>query len=500
LTARAAIDKDRPQTYTEADRSTTQPGSEMVFNSLTFLLFFAVVLGVNRLPLPWTGQKLFLLVASYVFYAAWNPPFVILLWITTVVDWFAARQMPRARSHAARRGLLMLSLVTNFGLLGFFKYGGFLLESCVRVLAVLGIAYRPAGPDIILPAGISFYTFQTLSYTIDVYRGRLQPCRRFLDLAFFVTFFPQLVAGPILRAADFLPQCVEPRRGTARQIGWGLSLLVLGLFEKVILADNTLARVADQVYANVSKAGWADAWLGTLAFSGQIFFDFAGYSTCAIGAALCLGFVIQDNFRFPYGAVGFSDFWRRWHVSLSSWLRDYLYISLGGNRRGTARTYANLIVTMLLGGLWHGASWRFVAWGGLHGAYLAVERFIRGRRGTHGIPARRLPRIALVLVTYFFICISWVFFRAQDFPSAFTLATTMFVGRPDRLSLSATYSALVVGITVWLLATHWLMRDSTEDRIWSRFPWWLRSVLLAAMLIALALNPGEDRVFIYFQF
>ncbi|MHC4180894.1 MAG: MBOAT family O-acyltransferase, partial [Planctomycetota bacterium] len=221
---------------------------------------------------------------------------------------------------------VLLSLITNLGLLGFFKYGGFLLENFVVLLNTAGIQYEPALPDIVLPVGISFYTFQTLSYTLDVYRGKTRPWMSFLDFALFVTFFPQLVAGPIIRSGDFLPQCIEPRRATGRQLSWGLTLLVLGLFEKIVVADGLLAPISDKVYAQAGEAGFLDAWCGTLAFSGQIFCDFAGYSTCAIGIALCLGFAIQDNFRFPYAAGGFSDFWRRWHVSLSSWLRDYLYI------------------------------------------------------------------------------------------------------------------------------------------------------------------------------
>ena len=246
-------------------------------------------------------------------------------------------------------------------MLGFFKYGGFLLANFRRGLALLGVDYVPPEMDIFLPIGISFYTFQTLSYTIDVYRGHTRPWPSFLDFAMFVTFFPQLVAGPIVRAAEFLPQCVTPKRANAHQLGWGASLLVLGIFEKVVLADGVMAPVVDTVYGSVREAGFFSAWVGTLAFGSQIFFDFAGYSTCAIGAGLSLGFVLPDNFRFPYAAVGISDFWTRWHISLSSWLRDYLYIPLGGNRQGLVRTQANLMVTMLLGGLWHGAAWRFVA-------------------------------------------------------------------------------------------------------------------------------------------
>lgn len=306
----------------------------MVFNSLTFLLFFAVVTALHYVPLPWRTRKANLLLASYLFYAAWNPPFVLLLWFSTMVDWYLAGRIHQSTDDHRRRWLLSLSILTNLGLLGYFKYGYFVLNNLVGVLSAAGIEYRPADLDIILPIGISFYTFQTLSYTIDVYRRRLTPGKSFLDYALYVTFFPQLVAGPIVRAGEFLPQCLTPRRATGSQFGWGLILLVVGLFQKVVLADTLLSPVVDKVYGAGSGIGTIEAWIGTLAFSGQIFFDFAGYSTCAIGVAMCLGFSLPDNFRYPYGAIGFSEFWQRWHISLSSWLRDYLYVPLGGSRHG----------------------------------------------------------------------------------------------------------------------------------------------------------------------
>ena len=347
----------------------------MLFNSLTFLVFFLIVVALHRLSFPWRVKKFNLLIASYLFYAAWNPPFVVLLWISTLTDWFVGKRMHRVEAGRGRRALLLVSLSVNFGLLGYFKYAGFVLENFVRLVNTLGVEYAPAPPDIILPLGISFYTFQTLSYTISIYRGESEPAHSFLDFALFVTFFPQLVAGPIVRSKDFIRQLPSPRQADAHQFCWGLSLLTFGLFEKVVLSDTLLAPVADQVYGTPALAGSLDAWIGTFAFSCQIFFDFGGYSLCAIGAALCLGFVLPQNFHFPYAALGFSDFWRRWHISLSTWLRDYLYISLGGNRIGNrANVFQSGGLTMLLGGLWHGASWNFVIWGALHGTYLIVER------------------------------------------------------------------------------------------------------------------------------
>jgi len=339
----------------------------VLFNSLTFVAFFAIVLLLHNLPFGWRTKKVNLLLASYLFYAAWNPPFVALLWLSTIVDWYVAKALHRAEGTAKRRGLLWVSIVVNLGILGFFKYGGFLLENFVALVGALGLDFHPAAPDLILPVGISFYTFQTMAYSLDVYLRRAEPAKSFLDFALFVTFFPQLVAGPIVRPTHLVPQFEQPRKATSRQLLWGLGLMTLGIFEKVVIADGALAPTVDDVFGAKGYVPFLDAWLGAMAFSGQIFCDFAGYSTTAIGAALCLGFSIPNNFRFPYAAVGFSDFWRRWHISLSTWLRDYLYIPLGGNRKGNIRTYVNLSVTMLLGGLWHGASWTFVVWGGLHG-------------------------------------------------------------------------------------------------------------------------------------
>ena len=275
---------------------------------------------------------------------------------------------------------MLTSVIVNLGMLGYFKYGGFLMENFVELAGSLGIIYHPPKWDIVLPVGISFYTFATLSYTLDVYLRRSKPAGSFLNYALFVTFFPHLVAGPIMRPTELVPQFEAPRRANANQMFFGFALLTLGMFQKVVLADGFLAPVVEAVYdKHGAVPGMLDGWAATLAFAGQIFCDFAGYSTSAIGVALCLGFAMPDNFRFPYGAVGFSDFWRRWHITLSSWLRDYLYIPLGGNRHGTARTYAALMGTMLLGGLWHGANWTFVVWGGLHGLYLSVERWLRAR-------------------------------------------------------------------------------------------------------------------------
>ncbi len=338
-----------------------------------------------------------------------------------------------------------------------------------------------------------------MSYTLDVYLRRAMPARNFLDYALFVTFFPHLVAGPIMRPTELVPQFAQPRRATADQLRFGLALMTLGLFNKILLADSFLADVAERVYDSDKIPGALDAWAATLAFSGQIFCDFAGYSTTAIGAAMCLGFAMPDNFRFPYAAVGFSDFWRRWHITLSSWLRDYLYIPLGGNRHGEARTYAALMGTMLLGGLWHGASWTFVVWGGLHGIYLSVERVLRARFA--GYRPGPFALVALGLLTYALINLTWVFFRAKTFGKAWTMLGGMLGQHAAAKPILATFSLLSVAIIVTgIVITHWLMRERTLESVVARVhPAALCSVW-ALMAFAIVIAQGEGSAFIYFQF
>jgi D-alanyl-lipoteichoic acid acyltransferase DltB (MBOAT superfamily) len=271
------------------------------------------------------------------------------------------------------------------------------------------------------------------------------------------------------------------------------------MFEKIVLADTLMAPIADKVYSQANEAGFADAWIGTLAFSGQIFFDFSGYSNCAIGAALCMGFVLPDNFRFPYASIGFTEFWRRWHISLSTWLKDYLYISLGGNRKGQGRTLVNLMLTMLLGGLWHGASWRFIFWGGLHGIYLVSERGLRSAFKNVEIFQQTGMQIGLMLITYLFLCVTWVFFRATDFSSAFTLVLAMaYPGVSGLLDQSEMFTVLFISTA--LLFVHWKLRDIGMERYMENMQWWVRGILMAFFLISIALVPTDERAFIYFQF
>lgn len=471
----------------------------MVFNSLTFIVFFACVLVLHAMPFSWNTKKINLLLASYLFYAAWNPPFILLLWISTVVDWYAAQKLVHAERQSARRAWMLLSVVANLGMLSYFKYGEFALENFSALMAGFGIAWQAPAFDIVLPVGISFYTFATMSYTLDIYLRRAQPAKSFLDYALFVTFFPHLVAGPIMRPTELVPQFEQPRRATPDMLRFGLALMTLGLFQKIVLADTFLAKTVDAVFDARATPGMLDAWLGTLAFSGQIFCDFAGYSTTAIGAALCLGFAMPDNFRFPYAAIGFSDFWRRWHITLSSWLRDYLYIPLGGNRHGPARTCMALMATMLLGGLWHGASWTFVAWGGLHGLYLGAERVIKPRfAGYRPGPA---VLFAIALLTFALISLTWVFFRAQSFAAAGAMIASMLGMHPDGKPVLPTMALVSVPLIIGaIFLTHWAMRNQTLEMVVARTPAMLVAGVWGLMAFTIIIAQGAGNAFIYFQF
>jgi len=439
-----------------------------------------------------------LLLASYVFYGLWNPPLVILLWISTMVDWTAGNKLLVEENQQKRKLWLLLSMFVNLGFLAFFKYGDFLLENFISLANAAGFEYQPFQMDIILPMGISFYTFQTMSYTIDMYYKKIKPARTFLDFALYVTFFPQLVAGPIVRAKDLITQFYEPKKATAKQFIWGLFLLTLGLFQKVVLADTLLSGTADAVFKPGQVLNFWDAWTGTLAFSGQIFFDFAGYSTCAIGIALMLGIILPDNFKYPYASLGFSDLWDRWHISLSSWLRDYLYIPLGGNRHGITRMYAALMITMLLGGLWHGAAWTFMVWGGLHGTYLILEKLQK-----QYLPFKITAWNGMFLAFTTFTCvnITWVFFRAREFDTAWNMIQSMLFLNPDGTKVLQTFDIIkVLTLIAILFVCHWFMRNTSVIEVSKKISPSILAVLWAIMFFFIVIAQGSGEQFIYFQF
>ena len=473
----------------------------MLFNSLTFMVFFAIVLILHQMPFSWRMKKINLLIASYLFYAAWNPPFVILIWISTILDWQLAKRIYTESKQSKRKLLLMGSILVNLGLLGYFKYGEFLLHNWQALMASIGIDYQVPEWSIILPVGISFYTFQTMAYTLDVYLKRAKPAKSFLDFSLFVTFFPQLVAGPIVRPTYLIPQFEKEHKANKNMFFWGVGLMTVGLFEKIVVADGILAPITDQVYKANGVVSFSSAWLGTMAFAGQIFSDFAGYSTTAIGVSLALGFSLPTNFNFPYAAIGFSDFWRRWHITLSQWLRDYLYIPLGGNKKGKRRTTINLMLTMLIGGLWHGASWTFVVWGGLHGIYLAIERVLKIKFKNAEWLKKLSTQIILALTTYLLVCITWVFFRAQNFPQAFALIQSMFGFNPEGQSTLATvYIIEVIVVTISMLIIHWRMRNTSLEAVVQKTSWPVIGTIWGIMLVLIIISQGSGDAFIYFQF
>lgn len=472
----------------------------MPFNTYTFFIFFFALLIVYHSIKNWRLQKTTLLIASYLFYSAWNPLFVFLLMFSTVADWLIAKKIFQAETKTKKKLYLIISLMVNLGLLSYFKYGEFLLENSIYLLGLININFRPAPLDIILPVGISFYTFQTLSYTIDTYRGKIKPSQSFSDYALYVSFFPQLVAGPIVRANDFLPQCETPRRTSLDQLGWGISLLTIGLFMKIILADTLFGPVVDKVYSSPEHFSSLETWAAILAFSGQIFSDFAGYSTAAIGVSLSLGFVLPDNFKAPYAAFGFRDFWQRWHISLSTWLRDYLYISLGGNRISAVRTSINLMLTMLIGGLWHGASWLFVIWGGFHGIYLVIEHYLSRhfvRQKLNGI-----THILLIVMTFIVISLTWVFFRAETLHDAMAIFSNLHKSSPATKPILSASEILWVFITMMsLIVWHISRRNDSIEHFFNKQHAIIKGTILVAMIMAIFLfASGDDRAFIYFQF
>jgi D-alanyl-lipoteichoic acid acyltransferase DltB (MBOAT superfamily) len=454
----------------------------MLFTTLNFFLFLAVVLGLFYI-LPRSARRYLLLAASLFFYMAWNAKFVVLILGLITVDFFAALWIVHKEGHQ-RRMALLISLCANIGLLGYFKYINFLRDTFLHLPPL----------DIILPLGISFHTFQSISYVIDVYRGEQPAIRNYVDYALFVAFFPQLVAGPIVRAREFFANYFNWRPPTGEEWQGGFALILTGYVKKLIFADR-FALVADRYYSNpAALPGWMPAWSGTIAFALQIFFDFSGYTDIAIGIAALFGFHFPENFRRPYLSASITEFWRRWHMTLSRWLRDYIYISLGGNRRGRARTYANLMATMLLGGLWHGANWNFVIWGGYHGAVLAIERAVWGREAKKGS-----VRIPLTVLTFGITCVGWVFFRAKTLSGALYVVSQMFSGESGSWLLGPVEINLALAaLLVALAEEYW----SVLTRLGSQAPLWVRTAATVAALLAIELFTASDRTipFVYFQF
>ena len=467
----------------------------MVFSSYLFLFFFlpAVLAGYYLAPRKWKHTVLTLF--SYLFYGWANPYFCVLMLFNTAVDYTNGRLMERFPQR--KKIFVTISIASDLAILGFFKYFNFGVENYNALVAAMGI---PAAQftgffRVVLPLGISFYTFQSMSYVIDVYRGDAKVVRNFIDYACYVSMFPQLVAGPIIRFQEVADQ-LQNRTHTLEKFTRGVAFFMLGMGKKILLA-NPCGKIADTAFGAGALSA-LDAWYGAVAYAFQIYFDFSGYSDMAIGLGLMLGFVFAKNFDSPYKSLSITEFWRRWHISLSTWLKDYLYIPLGGNRCGNVRTYINLALVMLLGGLWHGASWNFLIWGGIHGGYLAFER-AQGKESIY----RKLPKLLQIVITFFIVVTAWVFFRADTLPAAWRYLGSMFGWQRANENAEVVRGLvcnpyylgnfILAGIVVWALPQSW---DFTRKLSWPKLLW----CVLVFLLALTALTTQSYNPFIYFIF
>ncbi len=476
----------------------------MLFCTKEYLFFFLGVFTVYWL-MPWRQARVWLLLAaSFFFYACWNKWLACIVLGTTLMDYLVARGMDAWQRQSLRRLLLLLSLVVNLGLLVYFKYANFFLDSLHDALAAAGIpAWHGKGLlDVILPIGISFYTFEAINYTVDVYRRRIRAERDLSHFVLFILFFPHLVAGPIVRAKDFLPQVRRRKHWDWARIHLGVQFLLMGLFKKMAVADK-MAEFADPIFADPAGFRSSAVWMGVVAYAVQIYCDFSGYSDLAIGSAHLLGYRLAQNFNMPYLAVNVSDFWRRWHISLSSWLRDYLFIPLGGSRGTTWQTYRNLFVTMALGGLWHGANWTFVIWGCLHGCYNVIHRMFAAfckPRPRLDAALQSAPGTAVrVVVTFAAVLAGWVLFRATSLAAAGSVFFRLIVPSAGK---GSPLNGLSLFVLVAVLAVGHAVGAGGLWRRWSeRIPAPLLGTAYAVVLnFALLLAPPKGNTFIYFQF
>ncbi|NQT21079.1 MAG: MBOAT family protein [Planctomycetes bacterium] len=486
----------------------------MVFSSHLFLFYFLpVALGIYYV-LPRRGKHLGLTILSYIFYGWANPLFVVLMMTSTLIDYICGlvttgqlnrnalgRPMPLLDKGGPRtrgqKAAVVVSICSNLALLGFFKYFNFATENYDAIVEALGLANLKLDLlfKITLPLGISFYTFQSMSYSIDVYRGDARGIRNFIDFACYVSMFPQLVAGPIIRFSEVADQ-LENRTYTLEKFARGVAFISLGFAKKILLA-NACGKIADVAF-NAGSVGFVESWFGAVAYAFQIYYDFSAYSDMAIGLGLMLGFVFPKNFDSPYRSKSITEFWGRWHLSLSNWLRDYLYIPLGGNRKGPGRTYVNLALVMLLGGMWHGASWNFIIWGGIHGAMLAFERS-RGKKSLYA----SLPGAVRTALTFLIVVFAWVFFRADDLPGALQYCGSMLglsdVHQGAALLGGILYKPYYLGSFLVACLITWTFPQTWD---WTRRISWVKVPLIAAILwlAVIVLTTQEFNPFIYFIF
>jgi alginate O-acetyltransferase complex protein AlgI len=474
-------------------------GRYPVFLLLIFTLYW--LLRKNNLE-----RKLLLLAAGYTFYAQWNVKYLGLIVFSTALDYFLANAIAVKEDQRTRRALLTCSVVANIGVLAIFKYYGFFSEQLNDLLMAIGLRSSLPTLNILLPVGISFFTFENISYTLDVYRRKIPPTRSLLDYAIFVSFFPRMVAGPIIRAANFLPQLNAAPKYDDKRVINGFYLILKGLAKKIVLADMLGFWLADAVFADPSQYHGARVLLGVYAYAFQIYNDFSGYTDIAIGSARMLGFELPQNFNRPYVSRNLQEFWHRWHISLSTWLRDYLYIPLGGSRISPVRTYVNLFITMALGGLWHGANWTFVVWGVFHGGMLAITRLVQRAmgQGEELQPAVTLREKAWVAAQIFFsfnlVCLGWIFFRAPDVPTAMRVFAQL--GHGGSLGLGHPYSKLAVVLllisaVLHLAPLHW--REGAEERF-VKMPAHAQAAVFVVAVGAFTLLSGQGLPFLYFQF
>ena len=473
----------------------------MIFSSLQFLVFFTIFF-VLYLLLKNRGKIffIFLLVASYYFYMSWSAPFILVLIFTTVMDYTFGMKIFKEENVKRKKLFVVLSVIMNLSLLAFFKYINFFIGNVNSIAHLLSDhPHLLMAVNIPLPVGISFFTFKSMSYTIDVYRGKFKAEKDFLKFATFVAFFPELVAGPIVRAEEILPQFSRPVNPTAAKFSKGLKLFVMGFFKKLFIAD-MISPYSDNVFAHIGIVSGYEVWVGLIAYTIQIYCDFSGYTDMAIGIAKMLDFDFPENFNMPYASKSITEFWRRWHMTLSFWLRDYLYISLGGNRRGKIRTDVNLFLTMLIGGLWHGANWTFVFWGGLHGAFLIIHKFwlqIRKKLGWQELDNNFLWNSFSLVLTLLCVMLAWAYFRAPDFATANAVLLKLTEFRFSQVYYLPQFFflvLLVIGAHIlypyFYGANHTFRRNHVFEKI--MYAWLILLLLLMA--------PTHTSPFVYFQF
>ncbi len=488
----------------------------MLFNSFQFLIFFPVIVAVYFI-IPHRFRWVLLLIASYYFYMAWKPEYIVLIVFSTAVNYFAGLKMGKETERSKRKKYLYLSLFSSLGLLFLFKYFNFFNDSFRTIFINFNIAYHIPDFSLLLPIGISFYTFQTLSYTIDVYRGKRKPETHFGIFALYVSFFPQLVAGPIERSDRLMPQFYQKHDFDYYRVTDGLKRMAWGFFKKLVIADN-LSRLVDTVYNNPTSFSGIQLIIATVFFAFQIFCDFSGYSDIAIGAAQVMGFKLMENFKRPYFSKSISEFWNRWHISLSSWFRDYFYISLGGNRVKIPRYYFNLFFTFLISGLWHGANWTFVLWGALHGLYLIIEKLITNIR-MKLVKSLRLEKVPFIYkciqvsIIFSLVCFAWIFFRANNIGEAIYIVRNLFVGFDKINNISALTSNIramgismfdffiaILSIGIMEVVHLWQRSGSIRKKIKSK-PLVIRWSLYAGLIMYIIFfTSTSSQQFIYFQF